>query len=369
MRVYILLMGVAFAASYLLTPVMRRLGLRVMGSAPLRDRDVHLSPIPKLGGVAMIAGILAGLLVASRIPFLEGVFSDTDQVLGVVAAAGLILLIGVADDIWDLRWYVKFAGQTLVGLTVAFSGVRLEAMPVGWIHISSEPLQIVLTTFLVVLTMNAINFVDGLDGLAAGMAAIGAAAFFIYCYLLARTINEYDHSNYSALLMALLLGSCLGFLPHNFNPAKIFMGESGAMIIGLMMAVATIAVTTDLDALEGFRFRNVPAYMPIILPIAVILLPMADLVLAIIRRTARGRSPFSADRGHLHHKLVDGGYSHRQAVLMLYLWSALVAFGTVSFNFFDPNVLIPVLAVLLVGAAWLTMRPLLRHARGARDAR
>ena len=126
MRVYILLMGVAFATSYMLTPVMRRLGLRVMGSAPLRARDVHEVPIPKLGGVAMIAGILAGLLVASQIPFLDGVFSDTSQVMGVVVAAGLILLIGVADDIWDLRWYVKFVGQTLVGLAVAFSRYELD---------------------------------------------------------------------------------------------------------------------------------------------------------------------------------------------------------------------------------------------------
>ncbi|MET1034872.1 MAG: MraY family glycosyltransferase [Arthrobacter sp.] len=367
MKIYLLLIAVACVASFALTPVMRRAGLLVMGAAPLRDRDVHVMPIPKLGGVAIVAAIVIGLGVASQIEFLEGVFTDSRPVMGVLVAAGLVLAIGVADDIWDLRWYFKLVGQTLVGLVVAFSGIRLEAMPVGWIHIQNTTLQIVLTVFLVVLTMNAINFVDGLDGLAAGMAAIGASAFFIYSYVLARTINQFDHSNFSALLMALLLGACLGFLPHNFNPARIFMGESGAMIIGLMMSVAAIAVTADLDALGGFRFRNVPAYMPILLPIAVILLPLADLLLAVIRRTATGRSPFSADRGHLHHKLVDGGYTQRQAVLLLYLWSALVAYGVVSFNFFDWRVLVPVLAVLLVAAAYLTLQPWLSRRRAGRE--
>ncbi|MGJ9402496.1 MraY family glycosyltransferase [Arthrobacter sp. KK5.5] len=363
MRVYLALIGISFVASLLLTPAMRRLGLRVMGAAPLRARDVHDRPIPKLGGVAMIAAVLLGLAVATRFGFLSGAFSNPRPVGGVVVACGLILLIGVADDIWDLRWYVKLVGQTLVGLVIAASGIRLEAMPVGWIHVTSEPLQIGLTVFLVVLTMNAINFVDGLDGLAAGMAAIGASAFFIYCYMLARTINQFDHSNFSAMLMALLLGSCLGFLPHNFNPAKVFMGESGVMMIGMLMSVAAIAVTADLDALGGFRFRNVPAYMPIVLPIAVVLLPLADLLMAVVRRTAAGRSPFSADRGHLHHKLVDGGYTQRQAVFLLYLWTALVAFGVVSFNFLDWRLLLPALGLLMLAAAFVTMRPWLRRAR------
>jgi UDP-GlcNAc:undecaprenyl-phosphate/decaprenyl-phosphate GlcNAc-1-phosphate transferase len=360
MKVYLLLMLVAVVTTYVLTPPLRRLGLRVLGAAPLRSRDVHVRPIPKLGGVAMCVAVLLGLALASQLEFLSGVFSTTGPVAGVALAVALVVAIGTADDIWDLRWYWKLAGQTAVGLVVAGSGIRIEAMPVGWMHIRNEPLQIGLTVFLVVLTMNAINFVDGLDGLAAGVAAIGAAAFFIYCYMLARTINQFDHSNFSAMLMALLLGACLGFLPHNFNPAKIFMGETGAMLIGLLMSVATLAVTVDVDALDGFRFRNVPAFMPVLLPIAVILLPLADLLLAVVRRTARGRSPFSADRGHLHHKLVDGGYTQRRAVLLLYLWAALVAFGAVSFNFFDWRILVPVLALLLVGAASLTLWPMRR---------
>ncbi|GAA3692534.1 MraY family glycosyltransferase [Zhihengliuella alba] len=363
MSSYLVLIALSFVTAFALTPLVRRIGLRIGAASSIRDRDVHSVPIPKLGGVAMIIAILVGLGVASRMDFLQGSFADPRPAVGVLVGALLALVLGIVDDLLDLRWYVQLIGQVSIGTVVAFSGIRLEAMPVGWIGVQSGPLQFALTVFLIVLTMNAINFVDGLDGLAAGVAVIGATAFFIYCYTLARTINQYDHSNFAAMLMALLLGACLGFLPHNFNPAKIFMGESGALIIGLMMSVAAIMVTADVGAQEGYRFRNVPAYMPIILPVAVILLPLLDFALAVIRRTAHGRSPFSADRGHLHHKLVDGGYTQRQAVLVLYLWSAIVAFGSVAFIFrmFDWQTIVAVDLLLAVGAAYLTMRPWLRR--------
>lgn len=358
MRVYLLIMAVAFVVSAALTPALRSVGRLTM--AELRERDVHTEQTPKLGGVAMIAGILVALGLASQSPFLSGVFTRPDVILGLVLACLLILVIGVADDLIDMRWYYKLAGQLGAALIMAISGVRLEVLPVGWFHISSPGWQIALAVFLMVLTMNAINFVDGLDGLAAGIAAIGALAFFTYCYMMAREVNQYDHANLGALLMAVLLGASLGFLVHNFNPAKIFMGESGAMVIGLVMSVAAIVVTSDLQALDRYRFRNVPAYMPILLPIAVIILPLLDLSLSIVRRTARGKSPFSADRGHLHHKLIDGGYTHKGAVLLLYLWSALIAFGAVALNRIPAAVLLPIWAVLLLGAALITVHPWIR---------
>ncbi|APF39861.1 MraY family glycosyltransferase [Neomicrococcus aestuarii] len=357
MKLYLLLIATSCVIAFLLTPVMRAVGSRFVVPAALRERDVHQRPIPKLGGVAMIIAVLIGLALSSQMPFFQGVFANPLPLNGIFLACLIVLVVGVIDDIFDLRWYAKMAGQALAGLVIALNGIRLEAMPVGWIHIQSESLQIGLTVFVVVLTMNAINFVDGLDGLAAGVAAIGAAAFFIYSYVLARTINEFDHSNLSALLMALLLGASLGFLIHNFYPATIFMGESGAMLIGLIMSTAALAVTADVGALGAFRFRNVPSYMPILLPIAVILLPLVDLGAAVVRRTASGRSPFSADRGHLHHKLIDGGWTQRQAVLLLYLWSALVAFGTVAFNFVHYGILIPVLVVLFLITAYITSNP------------
>lgn len=357
MRVYLLLMAVAFVVTAAITPAVAAIGRKAMANVQVRDRDVHKDRIPKLGGVGIIAGIAVALLVATRPPFLEGVFANPRLLIGLGFSLAIILVVGVLDDLYDLRWYVKFAGQAGVGLVMALSGVKLEVLPVGWIKIESEGWQIGLAVFLMVLTMNAINFVDGLDGLAAGMAAIGAIAFFLYCYLLARDVNQFDHANLGAMLMAILVGATLGFLVHNFYPAKIFMGESGAMVIGLMMAVAAIAVTADVRALEGFRFRNVPAYMPILLPAAVILLPMIDLLFSVVRRTARGKSPFSADRGHLHHKLIDGGYTHRGAVLLLYVWSAIFAVGTLALNWVSPAILFPLWGVALLGAILLTIRP------------
>ena len=160
----------------------------------------------------------------------------------------------------------------------------------------------------------------------------------------------------------MLAGACLGFLPHNFHPARIIMGDTGAMLLGLVMAAGAVAVTSDVGQLsEGWRFRNVPAYMPILLPLAVTLLPLLDLALAVIRRTARGASPFSPDRGHLHHKLVDGGYSHPQAVLLLYLWSALFSFGAVSFSFLPWWFVSLVMLGTLGAATVLTLSPWLRR--------
>ena len=361
MRTYLLIAAVAFVVSAALTPALRALGQRTMADIPLRARDMHSEHIPKLGGVAMIAGLLAALGLASRSSFLSGVFTRPDVILGLCLASLLILVLGVADDLFDLRWYIKLGGQLGAAIIMAASGVRLEVLPVGWWHVDNPAWQSVLAVFLMALTMNAINFVDGLDGLAAGIAAIGSCAFFIYCYMLARDVNQYDHSNLGALLMAALLGASLGFLVHNFNPAKIFMGETGALIIGLVMSVAAIVVTADIQALDRFRFRNVPAYMPIVLPLAVIMLPVLDLGLSVVRRAAHGRSPFSADRGHLHHKLIDGGYTHRGAVLVLYLWSALIAFGTVALNRVPARILAPIWCLLLIAAAILTLSPWLRR--------
>ncbi|HRO29521.1 MULTISPECIES: MraY family glycosyltransferase [Micrococcaceae] len=363
MRAYLLLLVLSALVSFVLTPAVRVLALKGRVYTPRRQRDVHRRPVPKLGGVAMFAGVLAGLGIGAMVPFLDGIFTDPDPVRGVLLALAVVLVMGVADDLWDLHWTLKLTGQVGAAALVALHGIRVEAMPVGWIPVGSEPVQIGLTIFILVLTMNAINFVDGLDGLAAGIAVIGGSAFFIYSYLLTRTINQFDYSNLATLLMALLVGCCLGFLPHNFNPARIFMGEVGAMLIGLLLATAAVAVTADFEAMEGFRFRNVPAYMPILLPIAVVALPLIDLSLAVVRRTARGSSPFSADRGHLHHKLVDGGYTHRQAVLLLYLWAFLIAYGVVSLNFLDWRIVLPVLAVLLIGAGYLTLHPWVRRSR------
>ena len=327
MKVYLMLLALSAVVSFVLTPAVRRLALAGHVFTPQRQRDVHREPVPKLGGVAMIAAVLVALAIGAMVPFLDGIYSDPEPLRGLLLALAVMVLMGVADDLWDLHWTLKLAGQVTAAALVAFHGIRVEAMPVGWIAVGNEPVQIGLTIFILVLTMNAINFVDGLDGLAAGVAAIGGSAFFIYTYLLTRTINEFDYSNLATLLMAVLVGSCMGFLPHNFNPARIFMGEVGAMLIGLLL----------------------------------------DLGMAVVRRTVRGASPFSADRGHLHHKLVDGGWTHRQAVLLLYLWTFLIAYGVVALNFIDWWIVLVVVGVLLLGAGYLTLHPWVRRSRTARN--
>jgi UDP-GlcNAc:undecaprenyl-phosphate GlcNAc-1-phosphate transferase len=197
-----------------------------------------------------------------------------------------------------------------------------------------------LTVALVVITINAVNFVDGLDGLASGMVCIASAASFLYAYRIWYSYGI-EAAAPATLFAAILMGMCLGFLPHNMHPARIFMGDSGSMLIGLVLAAGAISITgqIDPDAMNLFSgserntvHQMVPVYIPLLLPLTIIAVPAADLVLAIVRRTWRGQSPFAADRGHLHHRLLEVGHSHSRAVLIMYFWSALIAFGTLAFS-------------------------------------
>lgn len=215
---------------------------------------------------------------------------------------------------------------------------------------------------LVVITINAVNFVDGLDGLAAGMVCIATCAFFLYAY---RIWFGYgiEAAAPATLFAAILMGMCLGFLPHNMHPARIFMGDSGSMLIGLVLAAAAISITgqVDPDAMALFvgGERNathamLPVFIPLILPLTIIAIPMTDLVLAIVRRTWKGQSPFAADRGHLHHRLLELGHSHSRAVLIMYFWSGLIAFGTVAYSVHSASMWI-VLAIAALSAVGLLL--------------
>ena len=359
---FLIVLSISAVVTYVLTPPVRRLGLRLGIYTPIRSRDIHTEVKPRWGGIALYLGMIAGLAVAAAIPYLSGLFNDLTPVIGLLAAMTLVLITGMADDAWDIHWALKLAAQVACGLILVLHGIRLEVMPVGWLGVGGPLLQGALTIFLVVMTINAFNFIDGLDGLVAGVAAIGGAAFFLYSYLLTLSINEFDASNLVTLLMAVLVGSCLGFLPHNFHPSRVFMGDTGAMLLGLVMASGALIITGSLELHEEtFRFRNIPAYMPMILPLAVMILPVMDLILAVIRRTARRSSPFSPDRGHLHHKLIDSGYSHPQAVLLLYLWAGLFAFGSVSFNFLPWQLVVLAMTVSVVAATVLSMGSWLRR--------
>ncbi len=344
MREYLLIFVVAAATTYLLSVVARELAMRTGAIAHIRDRDVHEIPIPYFGGVAIMAGLVAAYAVARHLPFLghapgrDQIFHDARAVL---IGGALICIVGVVDDIIELDWVTKLAGEVLAAGAVALQGVQIYWLPLpGEKSLSTVfPLgaqqAALLTVLLIVITANAVNFVDGLDGLAAGVVAIGAIAFASYSLVLVHQ-NQQERATTSAILTAALAGACVGFLPHNFFPARIFMGDSGALLIGLMLACSAISLTGQFSpgrldqGIGGASASVLPTLLPLILPFAILVIPLGDFALAVVRRTAAGKSPYSPDRKHLHHRLLDMGHSHRRAVLVLYLWAALIAFGVVG---------------------------------------
>jgi UDP-GlcNAc:undecaprenyl-phosphate GlcNAc-1-phosphate transferase len=357
-RAYLLLLLIAAAATYLLTPVARWCALRWGAITAVRSRDVHSIPTPRLGGLAMWAGILIGLVMASRMPFLDDVFATPEPIIGIAAAATIVCALGVADDIWDLDWMTKLVGQVLAAFVMASMGVKLYQLPIDGVVLGSDRMWLGLTVLVVVVAMNAVNFVDGLDGLAAGLIAIGGSGFFLYSYFLTRQASPGDYSSLATLFVALLVGACIGFLPHNFHPARIFMGDSGSMLIGLVIAAAGIQVTGQIDVAVVNSRTAFPAFLPILLPVAVLLLPLLDMGLAVIRRVGSGKSPFHPDRMHLHHRMLALGHSHRRAVVILYVWTALFTGAAVALVKFSTTVVLIGLAVGVLGALALTLGPL-----------
>ncbi|HLT85588.1 MAG TPA: MraY family glycosyltransferase [Phototrophicaceae bacterium] len=373
MRVYLLVMLVAAVVTFVATPLALRLARATNALTPVRARDVHTTPTPRLGGLAMLAGFGVALLLASRVPFLEGVFT-TAQPWAILGGAALVCALGVADDIWDLDWMAKLAGQVLAAGLIAWQGVQLITFPVFGLTIGSARLSLVATILVVVVAINAVNFVDGLDGLAAGMVGIGGLAFFGYTYLLTRTATPGDYSNLATVVIAAVVGTCVGFLPHNFHPSRIFMGDSGSMFLGLTVAAAAITVTGQIDPAVFTAGQVVPAFvpllLPVLLPVAVLLLPLLDMTLAVLRRLRAGQSPFKPDRMHLHHRLLSWGHTHRRAVLVMYLWTAVISFSAASLIVFDTRVVLVVTGVSVVVALLVTVGKLpgLRRARHTKES-
>nr|WP_218852773.1 MraY family glycosyltransferase [Spelaeicoccus albus] len=340
--------------------MVRRVAERAHVFTPLRARDIHKVPIPRLGGVAMLLGVAVAFAIASQMRFLGQLFTDSSAPLGVLGAATMVCLLGVLDDIWDLNWMTKLAGQVLAAGFMAWHGVQLVSLPIGGVTVGSSRMSLILTIFVVVLTINAINFVDGLDGLAAGIVAIGGGAFFFYTYFLTKDARPDDLSNLASMTIAALVGACIGFLPHNFHPARIFMGDSGSMLIGLLLAASATAVTGQVDPSIISQARAIPTFLPVLLPIAVLLLPLTDMALAVARRLLKGQSPFSADKLHLHHRMLGLGHSHLQAVVLMYSWVAIVAFGSVSFLVLPWQLVLSLCVVAAAITVVLTFAPL-RH--------
>jgi UDP-GlcNAc:undecaprenyl-phosphate GlcNAc-1-phosphate transferase len=358
-REYLTVFLVAAVVTYLLGVVAREIALRTGAVAKVRDRDVHAIPIPYFGGLAMLGGLWAGYGVARQLPFLslsdEKIFRDA----GVVLVAGtLICAVGVLDDLLELDALTKLGGQVVAAGFLVFFEVQYYSLQLpGEEQIALDTTQAALASVIVVVgTVNAVNFVDGLDGLAAGVVGLGAVAFFLFSYQLADANGE-TLAISAALLTSALGGVCAGFLPHNFFPARIFMGDSGSMLIGLVLAGSALTLTSQFASVDlrqgvgGSEASWLPTLLPVILPIAILVVPFADLVLAVVRRTRAGRSPFAPDKQHLHHRLLEIGHSHRRAVLIMWLWAALIAFGGVLASIYSSTTT----TLVLVGWVLLTV--------------
>lgn len=339
-----------------------RLSKRFQLAPEVRERDVHKQPTPRLGGVAMFIGILVALIFAGTLgPFAE-VFGGRTQLWVLLGACALIAVVGVLDDLLDLDWMVKLGAQLAAAGILAWNGAQIISLPFGdTLVVGSPTVNFVLTVFLMTLVMNAVNFVDGLDGLVAGVAIISNAAFFIYTQLLTAQLGADPSITLAALIAAVVVGISAGFLPFNWHRARMFMGDTGALLIGLLMATSTVSVTGQLNPAQLDQKLVLASYIPIILPIAVLAVPLADFTLAVFRRLLAGKSPFEADRRHLHHRLLDMGHSPLQAVMIFYLWTTMVSLACllvfVTQSFFWPGIVFIAGGVICVV---VTLTPMVR---------
>jgi UDP-GlcNAc:undecaprenyl-phosphate GlcNAc-1-phosphate transferase len=359
MRVYLLVLLVAAVVTYLLSGLARRLAFRYNAVAMVRDRDVHTRPIPYFGGISMWFGLTAALLLASTLPWLGGFPQVNHDAQAVLIAGGLICAVGVLDDLFDLNALAKIAGQLLAAGVAVLNGVKIYWIPLPDTIISlDDGTSIVVTLAVIFVAANAINLIDGLDGLAAGVVAIGASAFFIYAYWLSYE-QELVRATASSLITVATVGICLGFLPYNIHPARMFMGDSGSMLLGFLLATSAISLTGQLDpaGLSNFGLGVWAAYLPLLLPLAAMALPFVDLVLAYVRRTLAGKLWYQADKQHLHHRMLNLGHSHGRAVGLLWLWSAVVAYGVVLIGMFPSWITVGLFLVGLVAASVLTWAP------------
>jgi UDP-GlcNAc:undecaprenyl-phosphate GlcNAc-1-phosphate transferase len=364
---------VGAVVSFLMSIVMWRVGIRFKLYPEIRARDVHTRPTPRLGGVAMYVGLLSALLVASQIQYFRVVFFEGNerQITAILIAATLIVVMGVLDDFFDLDWTTKLIGQVLAaGVLAWLGGLQIDSLPIGGVTIPSTWSSFALTLILIVVVMNMMNFIDGLDGLVAGIAIIANGAFFLYSYMALQVSGSTSYFSLGTLISAAMAGVCLGFLPLNWHPARLFMGDAGSLLVGLMFAVASISVSGNMDpemflkAAGGYsRQQYAPAFTLILLPIAIMIVPTLDFGLAVVRRIAAGKSPFSADRKHLHHRLLDMGHTRLHATLIFYAWTAVISVGSLLFFVADQAVAWSFIGGGLVVCAIATLAPLSHRKR------
>jgi len=323
MREYLVTLLISAALCYLITPIVRTQALRFGAVAGIRERDIHSTPTARWGGVAMLVAMALTLLIVSNLPLVGKSIGHEAQ--GILLASTAIVLLGMADDRFELDALTKLAGQVFTAGILLLYGIQILWLPINGVITLPPSIGQLLTVLIVLVVINAVNFIDGMDGLAAGVVAISGIAFFAFAYLLAVDYG-FSRAGAPSLITAVLIGICLGFLPHNLSPAKIFMGDSGSMLLGLLLSVSAITLTGQVDPNAISAEKLGPTLLPLLLPFAVLAIPFLDLVLAVSRRIKAGKSPFAPDNLHLHHRLLNAGNSTGQTVLIVYLWTATIAF-------------------------------------------
>ncbi|MGH9105940.1 MAG: glycosyltransferase family 4 protein [Acidimicrobiales bacterium] len=323
---YIPVFAVAAVVTWISTFVVRALARRHTLLVLPDARRIHERPTPTGGGAAMYLGLLAAVAVASQLPAFSAVFRGSSAPMGIVVAATVIFAVGLADDFREMSPPAKLSGQVLAGTVLFFLGPSMI-----YFHVPLAETTLVLggtdwavlaTVLWVVVMANSVNFIDGLDGLAAGVVGIGAAAFFVYSHQLG-VLNTISSGNAGPLIAVIILGLCVGFLPHNFHPAKVFMGDAGSMLLGVLLAACTLAVVGQ-DSYD-YSGKTYFFFAPILIPFFILGIPLLDTVFAIVRRAGKRSSPAVADLNHLHHRLVRLGHGHRAAVVILWAWTALLS--------------------------------------------
>ena len=314
----------ALVATALITPVCRLAALKLGVVDHPKDRGVHERTTPYLGGVAMLVGLLAALWVAGRLDVFHDAIVGNSELVGVIVGAALIVAVGTLDDARDVSAPAKMAGQILAGSAIYMFGVAMLyfRIPFGPFVVLGPDLAPIATVVWVIGMTNAVNAVDGLDGLAAGVVGLAAVAFFIFSFGFVRQ-GSIPETSVGPLIAAATAGVCFGFLPWNWNPARVFMGDGGAYLLGLLMASSTIIVggrTPDVFPGKTYFF-----FAPLVIPLVIMGVAVFDAGFAILRRISARRSWHQADKDHLHHRLLRLGHGQRRAVLILYAWTALLS--------------------------------------------
>lgn len=363
-QAYLVVLVVTTMTTLGLTPLVLRLSVQLGAVVKPDERRVHERPTPTLGGTAMLGGLLAGMAVAWRLDAFDDVFAGNTEPLGVLAAGLVIFVVGAIDDLREVSAPAKLAGIVVSASVLVISGVSLLVLrvPFQGTFLLAPDWSYLISVLWVVGMTNAINLIDGLDGLAAGIVAIAAGTFFLYALQLTDA-GLLQAGNVGPLLAVIILGMCLGFLPWNRHPARIFMGDGGALLLGLLMAASTMVVGGRTD--QPFSGQSFFFFAPLLIPLLILGVPILDTLLAIVRRATRRTGVATADKDHLHHRLMRLGHGHWRSVLILWAWTALLS-GFVLYPTYsgrgDGVVPIGIAALLLL--LFTVLHPSLRATRG-----